>query len=231
MHRLGNPDDWMEHRIGLFDKFCFPSVEGQSNQNFIWWILCDPDTKPEFKDQLKKFERDNIIFSLWATDPFKIELDKPGWGAFRKKVNEEASDYDVVMTTRLDNDDALHVDYVDTIQGRILEHFNKSSHESMLINFKKGYKLDTKHDQLYRTHMLNNPFQTLIELGKNHIRTVLGLGNHSTAHERCFTYQDEALMWMEVLHARNIWNRIIHGDVKVPIKGLEGKFKLNEYPR
>ena len=29
-------DEWMDNRMWLFENFCFPSVIGQTNQNFEW---------------------------------------------------------------------------------------------------------------------------------------------------------------------------------------------------
>ncbi len=221
---LGPPDAWMDHRIPLFEKYCFSSIVNQTNQNFIWFILCDSGTKEPYKETLLKFKRSNIIISLQPVDPFALDMDAPGWGAVRKKTNELFSDHDVLLTTRLDNDDALHKDYVNVMQTTMLDVFKKNPHEQWLVNMINGYKYKHASGELYSTEMKNCQFQTMIETIKP-ARTILGLGNHSTAHERCETGQfAHAPLWMQIIHEKNIYNRVKPKDKKVNTSELEDNF-------
>jgi len=224
---LGPPDAWMEHRMGLFSKYCYPSVVGQTNQNFTWIILCDPATAPVYRDQLYELIRPNIWFSLFQVDPFEFEEDRVGWNNVLVRINELAEDYEVVLTTRLDNDDALRADYVDIMQTIALTRFRESGLDQLLINMKNGYKYDIYSGEMYSVSMHNSQFQTLIE-SKKPARTIIGLGNHSTAHERCVTFQMEEAGWMQILHDRNIYNRVKPGDVKTSAELVKRGFVFDD---
>ena len=47
-------DAWLTKRFELFEQFCFPSVAGQTNNNFQWIILFHPETPSHF---MKRFHR------------------------------------------------------------------------------------------------------------------------------------------------------------------------------
>ncbi len=38
---LTRTDVWLKNRIDLFEKYCLPSVVGQTNKNFTWMVLFD----------------------------------------------------------------------------------------------------------------------------------------------------------------------------------------------
>ena len=38
-------EEWLEHRLMLFERFCLPSVLGQTNLGFTWLVRYD-DTMP-----------------------------------------------------------------------------------------------------------------------------------------------------------------------------------------
>ncbi len=221
---LGTSEEWMDHRLEIFERYCFPSIANQTNQNFKWLILCDPqETLPRHEEKLKTFSRPNIfITAASSTDPFDgmVDLSKGvrgGWGKIVKDIIKlaDSEDYQYLLTTRLDNDDALNVLYIDYMQTKMLDKF-KQGEGDLLINLEGGVKLDTNTGQYYMSRMHNSQFQTLIEeisIRKTPIRTVMGLGNHSTAHQRCKTYQDKDFLgWLQVIHPRNIHNRIKPGD-------------------
>ena len=44
---------WYDHRIMLFESFCLPSIENQTNRSFHWLILCDSTTPPIYLERIK----------------------------------------------------------------------------------------------------------------------------------------------------------------------------------
>jgi hypothetical protein len=59
---LGVSPEWLNRRFELFDKFCYPSVRVQSNQNFKWILFCNSLTPDIFKDKLKEYSKwENFI--------------------------------------------------------------------------------------------------------------------------------------------------------------------------
>ena len=53
---VGNLDEtWLAGRFDLFERYCLPSVKGQTCQNFRWIVLFDAATPQKFKDRFKSY--------------------------------------------------------------------------------------------------------------------------------------------------------------------------------
>ena len=44
--------DWIEGRFELFEKYCFPSIEAQTEKNFLWIVFFHKDTPTAQKDKI-----------------------------------------------------------------------------------------------------------------------------------------------------------------------------------
>ncbi|MEM1060752.1 MAG: glycosyltransferase, partial [Planctomycetota bacterium] len=38
---------WMDERFDLFEKFTVPSINAQTDQDFVWFVFFDAETEPE----------------------------------------------------------------------------------------------------------------------------------------------------------------------------------------
>lgn len=47
-------EDYLLRRLDLFQKFCFPSLYHQSNQNFKWLIFFDEETPTSIKEKIEE---------------------------------------------------------------------------------------------------------------------------------------------------------------------------------
>jgi len=112
-----NADQWMEKRLDVFRKFTVPSIENQSNNNFIWFIRIDPQTpKSDITKINNSLSSDNMIIVL--TDYRDVSRVIP-------KTVQWA------LITNFDNDDILSLDFVEKVQS-IFRNF--SSHGEYLID-------------------------------------------------------------------------------------------------
>ncbi|HLA55281.1 MAG TPA: glycosyltransferase, partial [Flavobacterium sp.] len=92
-------DEWMEHRMGLFGNFCFPSVAAQTNKDFTWLIYFDNTTPERFKQQIAKMTggQTNIrTFFIDGMPAFYPEI--------QKLIESETKDKPYLITSRIDND-------------------------------------------------------------------------------------------------------------------------------
>ena len=114
------PDEtWHRHRFKMFDKYCYPSIRGQSNQNFKWIVVFSVKTPKVYKKKIEKYaEYKNFI-------PIYIPEDKHPDVIPQEIIPKYLrNDTSYIITTRIESDDALCRDYVEMIQ----ESFdNKSS--------------------------------------------------------------------------------------------------------
>ncbi|PSN15110.1 hypothetical protein C7293_08660 [filamentous cyanobacterium CCT1] len=213
---------WLERRFNLFDQFCFPSVHQQSNQNFKWLVFFDVDTPAEFKQKITTYS------NLWANFvPVYLDCPLP-YGQFpddvrtvvRKLIPEDTH---YLITTWLDNDDAIHKDYVQMIQD------NFHHQESETVNFFFGYQLcDGK---LYFDFELSNHFISLIEkYNPDSFHTCLARP-HKELYEICKSAKKIFCkpVWVEVVHGSNYMNVYRRG-FRVPAGNILKDFSIQPKP-
>lgn len=97
-----NSDIWLEDRKALFKRYYLPSMLAQTNKNFKIILSISSDTPPGYFDFL--YEYQNIELSF---EPFNEE--------FKLKLFNSCDD-DQLITTRIDNDDAVSPDFIEKIQ-------------------------------------------------------------------------------------------------------------------
>jgi hypothetical protein len=194
--RSGHPvqtTEWMDHRIALFRRYCYPSMVKQTNQNYTWIILFDRDTPDEHRALMKDSESCPQIVPLY------LEKDMPQEEII-DRVNatvDRAVDY--LITTRLDNDDAFHGKAVEVIQS------NYQGQSFQFMNLLKGYVVCG--NQAYLVDEPSNPFITLVEKRSgNQFKTVL-LDEHLLLHRHGPIKQIcDQPYWLRVIHERNVLN-------------------------
>ena len=121
--------DWLDERFKLFEKYCFPSIVNQSNKNFKWLVFFDLETPSSFVQRINHLcEESGCMEPVYINSgkEFLIELNKK---IFSLKRKEDA----YIITTRIDNDDALYFNYVEDVQKK----FQKQN--DVIFNFKNGY--------------------------------------------------------------------------------------------
>ena len=94
-----DPNDWFDHRFKIFMKFCYPSIIAQTNKNFKWWILIDKNTPKHHMDRLEEIKTDTITYKSQG----------PGLYPLPKDIYPDTK---WVITTRIDNDDCIHQDFI-----------------------------------------------------------------------------------------------------------------------
>lgn len=189
--------EWLNHRFELFEQFCYPSVVGQTNQNFKWLVFFDSKTPELFKNKIREYSQYKNFVPVYAQGFGTISL------LYKKTILEHLEDgAEYLITTRLDNDDAIFKDFVQTIQ----DNFNEQEFE--FINFSNGYIWYEHKINSYR--YLANPFATLIEkindLSVDGIKTAQCV-DHSKLASIAKQLNTRAA-WLQVVHQKNVTNRV-----------------------
>lgn len=206
-HQLVNHNDWMEERFVLFDQYCFPSIRSQVNQNFKWLVLFDASTPEKFWSQIRKYQKYSNFIPLRSNNSFTptkhVEGFSDFWSYIRNHLDRRTSH---LITTRIDNDDALHRRATQLIQAQIAALHT----DSLAIDFPVGYCLQK--DTLFIKRQPCNPFVTLIEKihhsgGGRPFCTVLWI-KHRLIHQIAPVNRLESFpMWIQVIHDRNLYNK------------------------
>jgi hypothetical protein len=190
-------DSWLEDRFELFENFCFPSVMNQTKQNFDWWVFFDTQTPKEFRDKIHLLEKKFEKFLPIYIDGMDFCLP-----TIQEKLSFTKTPY--IITSRLDNDDCLHYDYVNQVQS----HFDFQNF--LALDFVNGFSIQIQPNTKlgYRYH-LYNPFLSLIESNKN--PKSVWINSHSEwKKELNIKRIKDGRFWMSIIHQENKVNEY-HG--------------------
>lgn len=184
--------DWLHHRVTLFEKFCLPSVAEQTCQDFTWIICFDEESREFFHDKLLEYRKYVKIIPLFFRGKFSLYK-------IRRCLRSLVCGYDYMISTRLDNDDAICLEYVESIQNVF------RPIDGLAVNFPSGF---VWHEgRAFELQLFNNPFLSLIESTCS-CRTVW-CRNHPDLKDIVRVVQvNHQPAWLQVVHGRNVSNSV-----------------------
>ena len=189
-------DTWLSDRFELFERYCLPSIKGQNEQNFTWLVYFDVDTPQAYKDRVAAIHSDYHNFT-----PVYHDGVEGLHGAIKEEIEGRLDDADThLISTRLDNDDALHADYVKTVQSYY------RGQKYSLIDLVGGLSLGVEGPlMLSKIDKPANPFVSLIEAREGFDTVATRSHDEWLKHEARKVVKGPRL-WLQVIHARNITN-------------------------
>ena len=182
---------WLQRRFELFDAFCYPSVRGQTADNFVWIVFFDDQTPEEFRQRIERYAQWPVfrpVFLPWPPESVNAIV--------QEHLDDEPQ---YLITTRLDNDDAICKDFLERVQ----QQFDQQRRQA--INFESGYIW--KDGRIYLCRDRSSPFASLIER-YDEFRTVWcrpHLFLNDVAPVRQITGEPA---WIQVVHRDNVHNRV-----------------------
>ena len=190
---------WMEHRISVFKTFCTPSIAGQTNTDFKWLIYCDPRTPAPFVESIKssiaRIPHAELRF-VSDFDALKTDL--------KQLISLGTTPY--VITSRVDNDDALGKTFIKTVQEKFIEV------DRTVINLCGGVLYDLPGKILTRLpDMRFNHFGSLIEKfnSTGEYLTVMGYPHHQPPPGVKVIDVKTKFAWLKIIHERNLKSKTI----------------------
>lgn len=185
-------DGWLADRSELFERWCLPSVRSQSSKKFQWIIYFDPQSPTWLLDRIR---------DSWGPGTFTP--------FFREEVSQNELLADIraitgaqgatLLTTNIDNDDALATDFVDRVQAAAPREARAAI---FLVN-----GLITRDGDVYRHRDRHNAFCSVTEPWAGAKTCWLdwhvSLGNHMPVIE-----VGGAPAWLQVVHGKNVSNRV-----------------------
>ena len=191
-------ESWLVDRYHLFYEYCLPSMIGQVDKNFEWWVYFDINTPAKFLLKNKRLSEEFSNFKPKYVKNYQ-EFENAYIQDIKIEIKELNLEY--ILTTRLDNDDALHKFFVKSLQQ---VQINKTK----ILEFPTGLTLNIENLELRKYSSRNNPFISLLEKVKNQ-ENILGI--YSREHGNWEGFNAEIVSnkpyWMQVIHKKNIYNR------------------------
>jgi hypothetical protein len=166
----------------------------QTDQNFTWILFFDVATPMVYSQRaLELVSRRPRTHAIFCN---QLPLDRV-ISEVKQKTRGVPS---WLITTRIDNDDGLHEDFVSTVQNSIGFTFPE------VINIPLGIVVSDQ--KTYIQRHFSNAFISLAEPYLN-AQTVFSISRHNQARKNYPVRQVGITpMWMQVIHSNNISNRI-----------------------
>jgi hypothetical protein len=205
---IGVDPGWLEERFGLFEQYCLPSVLAQTEQNFTWILFFDRATPEPYAERARALASRRAGFHPIFCDALPLS-------AVHETVRRVSrNDPQWLLTSRFDNDDGLHKDFVATVQRA--QRFDRPE----VLNCPMGIIL--RDNRAYRRRDPSNAFISLSEPFSG-MQTVFSILRHVYARESYPVRQvASAPMWLQVIHDSNISNRV--RGRRVPLASVAPQF-------
>jgi hypothetical protein len=207
---------YLSQRFEIFQKICLPSVFHQVNHNFKWLVFFDSETPESFKNEIYSLGKLTNFIPV-----FVKQVSNPG--GFWREIIRKYIDTDTthIITTNLDNDDAISKDFIEIVQKQFC------GQEFEFINFAYGYML--RENGLFLREFLSSPFISLIEKADNPLTC------KNISHNDLFKLSEKGVpvrqiimkpVWMQLVHESNVINRMDINSVLQPINKLKKNFPI-----
>lgn len=124
-------------------------------------------------------------------------------------IQEQTKDeeYDYIITTRIDNDDAFHKDMISSVQQQAANLLTANSGgQKRLINYVYGFQMLLQNRVVQRFYSYNNHFTSLIEPRGSVIQTAFYWDHRYADMFVDIVNVKTKPMWMELLHGNNVAN-------------------------
>lgn len=209
-------DDWMEERMWFFENFCFPTIVAQTNQNFEWLLYFDITTPEKYQKRMAELIQNQPNFKVFYIDGMPQFYDE-----LKKCIAAIPNKKPYLITSRIDNDDAIHKDFINEIQLQ----FDKQ--EYLVLDVIKGYSLQIRPTvMLGKKEHVFNPFMSLIE--KNDDPKTIWFYHHNMWKKETRIKQvTHKRLWIAVIHEKNKVNNF-NGYDNVKWEKLKTDFILSE---
>ncbi|MGP5071874.1 glycosyltransferase [Arthrobacter rhombi] len=185
-------DGWLRDRQALFERYCLPSVKDQSERNFHWIIYFDAESPKWLRARIAELSSDGTFVPLFRQSVPHAQL--------VQDVEEVAGRRtEILMTTNLDNDDAISKDFVARLQAAVLGPERRAFYVSYGL-IQQGRRLFLRLDP-------TNAFCTVSESWEEPSTCWFDWHNRLDRHMPTTQIPGEP-GWLQMVHEGNVSNRI-----------------------
>lgn len=193
--------NWLDHRFSLFERYCLPSIKNQSCQDFAWIVLFDSTTPERYKAKIEEYKKECPQLVAVFVEP---ERGRYFAEIFREEVIKRLKAKRVV-STYLDNDDALNIRFVENLMERA-----STESDGTFFYYDKGYQYYEDGNYLLQIKYPRNHFVSVVEDGNPQtVKGIFGYGRHYYIDKikgAKVNHINTEPMWCEVVHEKNMIN-------------------------
>ena len=102
-------EQWLDDRFRLFETYCLPSIQQQTYKDFVWIVLMSDDTPQMYRQRMSE-----LCYQCRQLSPLYIKNNdiERYHDIVKDKIRELKSQSSLLVTLRIDNDDAIRCDYI-----------------------------------------------------------------------------------------------------------------------
>lgn len=190
--KIATQPGWLEHRIELFCAYTLPSMLAQTTDAFRWIIYFDRDTP----DDAKAWAEQAI-----SSHPHFEALFVKDW-SHRMVIDDirARSDASRILSTRIDNDDAVSTRFVQRIQE-----WGAAAPDNAVMVPARGFVLSS--NILYERLDHTAPFGSRVE-ASDAFETIWSVPHVEIEKMDHVDHLADEPLWIQVVHGRNVSNRV-----------------------
>jgi len=186
-------DGWLRERVELFERYCLPSVLGQTEKRFSWIVYFDEQSPQWLKEWARAHAVANAFTPIYRTEvPCDVLL-----ADIRATAH---GDEKWLLTTNLDNDDGLAIDFVERVRAAAL-----AANERSAIYLTRG--LIRGPAGLFLREDRDNAFCSVVESSEEAVTCWADWHNRLSMTMPTIQIGGEPA-WLQVVHGSNVSNRV-----------------------
>jgi Putative rhamnosyl transferase len=186
-------ESWLRDRVELFERYCLPSVRAQTRQAFTWLVYFDPASPAWLRDWVAGHEAAGAFRPLYREEVPRETL----IADIRAAVGPAPAA--VLLTTNLDNDDALAADFVARLQDAVVSPVRSALYV--------GDGLIGRGTRLYRRTDPHNAFCSVREPWDEPVTCWADWHNLLPRQMPAVVLRGDP-GWLQVVHGANVSNRV-----------------------
>lgn len=186
-------EGWLQNRVALFERHTVPTMRAQSQTAFAWVIYFDPQSPDWLLDRMRPLVDEGLFLPIYR--------ERVDWTDVVADARATFGDThgDLLLTTNLDNDDAVSVDFIERLQQAARRHPDHA------IYLRTGLILQG--DALYLRDDPENAFCSVSERWDSPITAWRDW--HNLLHDHLpVASLPGAPAWLQVIHGQNVSNRV-----------------------
>lgn len=192
---------WLKHRFALFEDYCLSSIKNQTCQDFEWIVLFDSLTPDVFKQKIAGYQKECSQLIPVFVEPENVRYFAE---IFRREIIKRLLAKRVI-STYLDNDDALNAIFVEDLRLRVC-----TMKDGTFVFYDDGYQYFKEDKYMIQLSFLKNHFVSVVEKGNSStLKGIYGYGSHYYINKidgAIIEHIKGLRMWCEVVHDKNVMN-------------------------
>lgn len=188
-----DPQTWMEHRNGVFDRFCFPGLVMQCGEITVG-IFMDEATPPH-----------------WMPNTAGCFVQKVTCATIKKERQEmiqrmPTKGFSYILTIRLDNDDMLMPGIVTDLEARAAKLLAVGTKPPFAIYMKNGFKFNMNKNTMKPVSMRHGPFVAVVDKAGKNPQTVWCTA-HMKIPNKMSVFSLKTRGFVQIVHNYNLRNK------------------------